>query len=878
MGQSEEKLSKRLFVLDASGFVFRAYFALPEMKTPLGERAQVVFGFVRSINKLIKEFSPQYMVAVFDGPNNKQSRQEIYTEYKSNREKKVEDLSIQIALVKEYCVLRGLAHIEVDSVEADDVIASITTRAVHEGYDVCICTADKDLLQLAGPQVGLWNPWKEQGIFGEEEVLERYGVPPKCIPDYLALVGDTSDNIPGVKGCGPKKAAALLQQFGSVEGILENLEHIKGSNQTMLKEQKEILQLSKKLAVLDHNVSLPCSIASLTFPNLSVDEEKLQVFYMQQGFKTLVHREDAVLSEINVSVVVEPEELIDVLQSFEKKSLAIAAAYVGKHLVSLALQGIALSDGNRVVYVELKQRPEELLEILCKFFSREDLSFYGYNIKRDLHALRNAGIVIYNVSCDLALAEHLIHGGARTSFQSLLVSHGWTAVAARYVKEWGHHALPLVQLPENPEKYFGELVALLPQIKESLLEELQKKQLTDVFFNLEMPLEHVLFSMERNGMPLDSKKLVSLEHSLEQDLAILTEEIYTLAGEPFNIKSPKQLANILYNKLGITPLDKAKSTRAEVLEALREEHKIIEKLLMFRALEKLLSTYVKALPRQVAPQTQRIHATFEQMGTATGRLACRDPNLQNIPKRSSRGLSLREAFLVPCETVSFLAADYSQIELRLLAHLSQDEVLLHAFHQGEDIHAFTASQVFSVPLDQVTKQQRMYAKTVNFGIIYGQQAYGLSKILKIPLSEAQELIQAYFERYSGVARFVEETIAAASQDLKVTTMLGRERVIDNWDEHPGIRASSGRLAVNTRIQGSAAELIKCAMLEISKEIQDRKLQSRMLLQIHDELIFEVPDGEMQEMCALVQEKMEAAMTLTVPLVVNILIGKNWAEC
>ncbi|WP_201456614.1 DNA polymerase I [Chlamydia sp. 17-3921] len=878
--KNKNSSSKKLFILDASGFVFRAYFALPEMKNPLGESSQVVFGFIRSINKLIKEFSPEYMVAVFDGPNNKQSRREIYADYKSNREKKIEDLSSQIALVKEFCHLKGLVHLEIDSVEADDVIASLSRQALEDDYEVCICTADKDLLQLAEPKVVLWNPWKDQGIIEEEDVVQRYGVPPKTIPDYLALVGDSSDNIPGVSGCGPKKAVALLQQFGSVEGLLDNLDQVKGANFTMLAEQRDILKLSKRLAVLDKQISLNFSISSLSFPQSSTNEDVLKTFYMQQGFKTLVQYQDQEVNipVVEVLVISDPKSLEAVLKNLEGKKVAFAAAYSGKHLLSLVLQGLALSEGESTVYIDLQKHSQELLPLLQRFFLREDILYYGYNIKRDLHALMNAGVVIRNISCDLALVEHLINGGAKTSYQSLLINHGFTIAASRFMKEWGYQALPLVKLPESPAQYFGELVTYLSKLRGSLLDELQRKNLSDILFNLEAPLEQILFAMERAGMPLDIKELVSLECSLEEELITLTNEIYTLAGESFNIKSPKQLSDVLYNKLGLTPIDKARSTKAEVLGALSTEHEIVDKILSFRALEKLLSTYVKALPRQVDPCTNRIHATFDQTGTTTGRLACRDPNLQNIPKRSEQGLSLRKAFRFEREGYSFLSADYSQIELRFLAHLSQDNFLKQAFDLGEDVHAVTASQVFQVSLNQVTKQQRLQAKTVNFGIIYGQQAYGLSKILKISLREAQALIKAYFDRYPGVAHFVDETIKQASRDLRVTTMLGRERIIDNWDEYPGVRAASGRLAVNTRIQGSAAELIKCAMLQISKAIQQRNLKSRILLQIHDELIFEVPDQELQEVSILVRREMESAMTLTVPLVVNILIGKNWAEC
>ncbi|EPP36534.1 DNA polymerase I [Chlamydia avium] len=871
-------MTKTIFVLDASGFIFRAYFALPEMKNSSGQSTQAIFGFIRSINKLIKEFSPNYMVAVFDSPNNKESRKQIYADYKSNREQHAHDLYQQIPLVKEYCTLLGLSHIEARGVEADDVIASITKTAVGNGYQVCICTVDKDLLQLVGPDVIIINPWKNPQEITEEDVKKIYGVPPKNIPDYLALVGDPSDNIPGVVGCGPKTAKTLLEKYVSVEGILENFNQLTTSAQKIFSKQKEVLLLSKDLVLLNDTIEVPSSIETFVFPCQEVSQEKINTFYMQHGFKTLVQNFEKQATQVNVKIISNSHDLIDLLPSLYGKSVAFSVGYLGSFLPSLSLLGIALACDGEVYYIDIDGSSDNLITPLKSFFGRKDTEFYGYNIKRDNHALKNSGIEVHNIALDLALAEHLIHGGAKNSFQSLLVNHGLTDIACKFGKEWGQLSLPIAKSPSNPPQYFGEFVSCLPLIKKTLLDELQQKGLLDLFLKIEMPLEKVLFVMERNGVPIDTKVLQKLEEMLSEELLILTDEIYIAAGECFNIKSPKQLSDVLYNKLGLKPLDKALSTKAEVLEGLSGEHEIVDKILAFRAVEKLLSTYVKALPRQVDPFTQRIHPTFNQMGTVTGRLACQDPNLQNIPIRSERGKLLRRAFCTNKEDSYFLSADYSQIELRFLAHLSQDESLKLAFDSQEDIHTFTASQVFHVPLEEVTEQQRMQAKTVNFGIIYGQQAYGLSKTLKISLAESQKLIDAYFDRYPKVAQFIHETVNSASENLKVTTLLGRERVINNWTEFSSSRASSGRLAVNTRIQGSAAELIKLAMLQLADALKKRRLKSQMLLQVHDELIFEVPEEEKEEMLTLVRDIMESAMILSVPLVVNILIGKNWAEC
>ncbi|WP_041200788.1 DNA polymerase I [Chlamydia trachomatis] len=865
---------KKLFVLDVSGFVFRAYFALPEMRGPNGESTQAVFGFIRSLDKLIKDLSPEYVVAVFDGPNNKQSRQELYADYKSNRDRQLGDLPEQIRLVKQYCELLGISCLEEKGVEADDVIASITKKAVADGFEVCICTADKDLLQLVSSRVSVFNPWKEQEI-QYNEVLSQFGVPPEQIADYLALVGDSSDNIPGVSGCGPKKAQALLKEFQSVEELVANTERLSGKTKQMIEDQKETLLLSKRLATLHMDLAFPLTTEEFAFSPQAIDSAQLNTFYLQHGFKALVKHAETATSSIAVQTVTDPVTLKTVLEQLKGGEVGYCAAYTGEHLPSLQLHGVALAGANQVFYIEVSGVQE--IALLKDFFADKATQFFGYRSKRDNHALRNSGIDVH-VTADLVLAEHLVSGGAKISFQTLLMESGHIQEAVFFSKEWGAGSLPLQSLPRDPLQYFGMLASKLLAIKNYLFVKLEEKGLKDIFETVEQPLEAVLFAMECVGMPLDSQGLAVLDRDLTKELEECSQEIYDLVGCEFNIKSPKQLSDILYQRLGIEPVDKAKSTKAEVLEALEDRHEIIPKILMFRATEKMLSTYVRALPKQINAGTQRIHPTFNQVGTVTGRLSCQDPNLQNIPVRSERGRSLREAFRVKKDKDYFLAADYSQIELRFLAHLSQDEMLKRAFNSGEDIHAFTASQVFNVPLEQVTKQQRYQAKAVNFGLVYGQQAYGLSKILKISVSEAQGLMDAYFARYPLAAEFITQTIEQASKNQKVTTMLGRERILSDWESSPGARAASGRLAVNTRIQGSAAELIKLAMLNISDEMRSRGLKSRLLLQIHDELLFEVPAEELEEMRSLVQEKMESAMELSVPLVVNVLIGKNWAEC
>ncbi|WP_213358082.1 DNA polymerase I [Chlamydiifrater phoenicopteri] len=871
-----------LYILDASGFIHRAYFALPDMMNPAGEGTKAVFGFVRSIQKLVKDFSPRYMVAVFDGEDNKRSRRELYANYKTNRIQKFPDYLDQRAKIKQFCSLIGLPILERPGVEADDVIASITKTILGaQDLEICVCTADKDLLQLVQEGVYTMNPWKDYVQYREEDVKEFLGVYPKRIPDYLALVGDSSDNIPGVSGIGPKGAVDLLKTHSDVESIVENIDAISGAKGDKLRTQKDVLILSKKLAVLDDSLEVSGLLSDYLFLRDEGSEE-LQLFYKKQGFKTLIAKTVSLEETFLPTIVSNSDQVLQMVEQLRGREVAFSCAYTGKDIPSLCVQGIALAaEGlQEVFYCDFSRKEVFVQEALAALFLDADTSFIGYNVKRDLHALLSSGFPLPRITFDLALAEHLVSGGAKETFSSLLMKYDFFEDANLVSsKEFWKLSLPINGLPDNPESFFARIVRRLPAIKVCLAKELDKKGLSEIFKELEMPLEKVLLEMERVGIFVNKGELESLSKELHARQEVLVEEIYSLVGERFNIKSPKQLANILFVKLGLQPPGKM-TTKAEALEALSGAHPVIDKILLFRSYEKLLSTYVDVLPKLVSKKTQRIHPTFNQVNTATGRLSCRDPNLQNIPVRADKDFEVRMAFEPDdLRRKSFLAADYSQIELRFLAHLSQDERLCEAFVLGEDVHASTAANVFGVSIDKVTRKQRKMAKVVNFGLVYGQQAYGLSKVLRISLQEAKDLIEAYFSKYPKVKIFIDETIERASLDQKVKTLMGRERVIEDWSEAQGARAASGRLAVNTIIQGSAAELIKIAMCNMAEELKERShMKSRMILQIHDELLFEAPDTELEELEAIVKNIMESAMKLSVPLVTNILIGKNWSEC
>ncbi|WP_246481897.1 DNA polymerase I [Chlamydiifrater volucris] len=870
-----------LYVLDASGFIYRAYFALPDMTNPAGEGTKAVFGFVRSIQKLIKDFSPKYMVAVFDGEDNKKSRRELYANYKANRIQKFPDYPEQQAKIKQFCSLIGLPILEVAEVEADDVIASVARTMKAREINVCVCTADKDLLQLVQNGVYTMNPWKDYVQYREKDVEKSYGILPRSIPDYLAIVGDSSDNIPGVSGIGPKGAVDLLKVYTNVETIVENIDKISGARGEKLRNQKDILILGKKLAILEDSLPVSGSLDDYLFSHDETNEE-LQLFYMKQGFRTLVTKSVSLEESFLPIIVSSSNQIVQMVEALRGREIAFSCAYTGRDIPSLNLQGIALATKNSrdVFYCDFSEKQTFAREAISSLLLDPETCFIGYNVKRDLHALISSGFPIPQVSFDLALAEHLVSGGAKETFPSLLIKYNFFEDANKLTsKEFWKLSLPIENLPDNPEEFFSRIVRRLPEIKEFLSKELNRKGLGKIFQDLEMPLEKVLLEMERVGIFVNTEQMGALSEALHRKQKAVEEEIYSLIGERFNIKSPKQLAHILFTELGLQSPGKM-TTKAEALEALSGAHPVIDKILLFRSYDKLLSTYVDVLPKLVSERTQRIHPTFNQTNTATGRLSCRDPNLQNIPVKSDKEFEVRRAFQ-PKDIVagSFLAADYSQIELRFLAHLSQDERLCEAFSSGEDVHVSTAANVFSIPVDKVSEQQRRVAKVVNFGLVYGQQAYGLSKVLKISLQEAKDLIEAYFSKYPRVKKFIDETVEQASVDQKVKTLMGRERIIEDWSEVQGARAASGRLAVNTIIQGSAAELIKTAMCNMAEELKKRPyMESRMILQIHDELLFEAPDIELRELESIVVSVMESAMELSVPLVTNILIGKNWSEC
>lgn len=888
---------KKLYVVDALNILFRSYYALGGMTNPKGESTGALYGFIRSLGKIIKDFSPDHFVAVFDGPGGKELRTSIYREYKSHRAAMPDDLVVQLERAILFCEYAGIPYLSIPKVEADDTIGAIALWAEKHGFEVYICSSDKDLCQLVSSKIFLLHVHKENLLVDREKVKELFGVKPEQIVDYLAIVGDASDNIPGLSGFGPKTAASLLEEFGTLENILAHPEKVSGEKkQETIRNEKEVALMSKKLATLHPDVDFPKNeeFFKLKEPHI----EKLKAFYHEMHFLTLLRelgedpaKETPVEKEGPVDYhLVETEEELLKLISFlsKKKEICIDTETTDIRPIRAKVVGIGFAAApSEAWYVPTNGKipSKKVIELLKPLIENPHIGFVGHHLKYDLHVLQNAGISLKNISFDTLIASYLISPqNQRHNLDTLaLEKFGKVKIPIEQLIGKGKKQLSMESVPlDQISTYCCEDVDYTLRLKELFEKELDKMALKELFEKVELPLIHVLARMERNGIFVDLDMLKKMSHQLTSKIQKLEQEIFEVAGETFNLSSPKQLSHILFEKMGIKPPKKTTtgySTSADVLESLKEEVPFVKMILEFRLLEKLRSTYVDALPEQIDPRTERIHCTFSQSTAATGRLASQDPNLQNIPIRTPEGKKIREAFKPQNPGWSFLSADYSQIELRLLAHLSEDPALMKAFLEGEDVHTYTASLVFNLPMKEVTPEMRYRAKAVNFGIIYGQQAFGLSETLGISYEEAKTFIATYFERYPKVKEYLSFCKESVRETGRAVTMVGRQRPIPEiHNKNPMIRAAAERLAVNTPLQGSQADLIKIAMIQIDALLQQEPSWGMMILQIHDALLFEVPDTHVDKLSASVKTLMEGVFKLKVPLVVDISIGRNWGEC
>lgn len=883
----------KLYLVDALNLLFRAYYAIRPMANPKGEPTNALFGFIRSIHKLIKDFAPQYLVICFDGPDNKIARQEIYADYKSHRKGMPEDLVPQLERALQFCKLANLPYLCPPNVEADDTMGSIAKWAEAAGSCAYICTSDKDLCQLVSDRIFVVNLHKDNLLIDRKGVEETWGVAPEQMVDLLALTGDASDHIPGLEGIGPKTAVQLLQQFGTLEQLLAHPERVKGKKGEVVAKGRDIALLSKRLATIDLNVPFPKEEAF--FRLRPPDSAGIQAFYHEMRFLSLLKEldeampasdgwgaatyhlvdEERKLQSVLAKVVKSKEVCIDT----EATSLEpMRARLVGIGLCMKEAEGWYLPMNGKLGRVRVLRALEELAR-------SSEIAWIGHNIKYDLHVLLNEGIALQHVGFDTMLASYLLHPERqRHNLDELTLDlFGKIKIPIEQLLGSGKKQIGMEQVAiDQVCSYCCEDVDATLRLKRRLEGQLQQAGLMPLFVQMELPLIAVLLRMERRGIYVDLSELATMSREIGEKIGDLQKQIHEMAGCTFNVSSPKQLSRILFEKMGIKPPKRTQtgySTSAETLEALQEEVPIVKKIMEYRFFEKLRSTYTDALPGQVLASTQRIHCTFNQSVAATGRLSCQDPNLQNIPVRVREGRRIREAFKPQLAGWRFVSADYSQIELRLLAHLCEDPVLVKAFVEGQDVHTYTASLVFNVPLAEVTHQMRDQAKVVNFGILYGQQAFGLSQQLGIGYAQAERFIETYFQRYRGVKEYLDACKQSARTTGRAVTMTGRQRPIPEiHNTNAALRAQAERLAINTPLQGSAADLIKMAMIEVDRTLQEHPQWGYMVLQIHDELLFEVPEAQVEPLASCVKQIMEGVMPLKVPLVVDISVGKNWGEC
>ncbi len=817
----------RLFLIDSFGFIFRAYHArarssAPPMRTSRGTSTEAVYIFHNMLKRLLQQYKPEYIAAVFEsmGPT---FRDQEFAEYKANRTETPPDLLEQIPLCRRCLEALKIPVLMADGYEADDLIGTLAKRGVGAGADVVIVSSDKDMLQLVNERVVMLNPMKDDTIYDIAKTTEFMGVPPGQVADLLAIKGDSVDNIPGAPGIGEKGAIELLQRFGSVEAALERAAEVEKKKQReSLENHREQILLSKRLATIHTEVPLDWELPAVAAQ--TPDVEALRAFYQEMEFFSFLKQlepatTNSALPELDFAAW--REKLVGPYACFaEAETIGLAAGHGLAHVAA----GTALPEGRRIVY-DAKRQGVEALEA--------DVMLLGF-----LHDAE-PGAVSLETLCE----RHLESRPAATAVQKA------AAVWALYG-------------------------ALKPK--------LEARGLWPLWETIDRPLIPVLRDMEQRGIRIDRNLLAEMSADFEQQLGRLTDEIFQHAGHPFNINSPQQLGQVLFEELGLPSLGKtgktkSHSTAADILEALAPQHPIVQKVLDYRSLAKLKGTYIDALPQLADPATDRVHTTFHQTGAATGRLSSADPNLQNIPIRTEQGRAIRAAF-VPEPGWTLVAADYSQIELRLLAHMSKDRVLVEAFRNHEDIHTRTASEVFGVHPAMVNAEMRRSAKAVNFGIVYGQTAFGLASQLGIPKGEAERYIKTFFERYAGVKAWIDQTIEECRTTGISRTMHGRQRPIPDINaKNPNARGFAERTAVNTPLQGTAADLIKLAMIRLEARLRAENWEARMLLQVHDELVLEAPGGEVERLRELVKAEMESVVTLEVPLVVETGAGANWRD-
>ncbi len=890
-------MSEKLFLIDGNSFCYRAFYAIRHLRTSGGRPTNAVYGFITMLDRIIKQEKPAYLAIAFDlaGPT---FRHKKFKDYKAQRKPMPDELIEQMPLIKEVIRAYNIPIFEKEGFEADDVLATLSRKAEKEEIDVYIATGDKDMLQLVNSRIKVYSPHKENLIYGREKVKEKYGLEPEKIVEVMALAGDSIDNIPGVPGIGEKTAIQLIKKFGTLEKVLANIEEINNPRiYQALKEFSDQARLSKELATLDAGVPLEVDFSE--FKLEAPDTKKLYRLFKELEFKALLKdlSSGIEMAEVDYRLVSSKQEfdlLFDKIR--ELKEISLDFETTDRDPMKAEPVGISFCwEESKAYYVTFNApgrdnpagqglNPDYVFKRLKPILEDEKVKKYGQNIKYELIILANLGIDLKGISFDTMLASYLLNPSkSNHSLDEISLEYlDYKMISLKELLGKGKSKLNIKDVAiEKLCEYSCEDADITFCLKKILEPKLQEKGLYKLFQEVEIPLIKVLARMEMSGVAIDAGFLAAMSERMQESLAKLTKEIYALAGLEFNINSPKQLREILFEKLKLPVVKRTKtgaSTDVGVLARLASMHRLPATVLEYRELNKLKSTYVDALPQLVNHRTGRLHTSFNQTVTATGRLSSSQPNLQNIPIKTETGRKIRKAFVTGEPTAVIVSADYSQVELRLLAHLSEDESLIEAFRKGLDIHRYTASLVFGVEEKDVTSQMRNTAKMVNFGINYGMSSYGLSKSLGIEIEKAGEFIDSYFARYPGVKGYVASQIRKARDKGYVTTILNRRRYIPEINSpNKSIREFAERIAINTPVQGSAADLIKVAMINIDSEMLKRTLSTKMILQVHDELVFEVPADELEEIKNLVKEKMEQVVPLKVPIKVEIKTGKNWFE-
>jgi len=915
---AERVLEKTLLLVDGSSYLYRAFHALPELRSPQGEPTGAIYGVLNMLRRLGADYKAQARACVFDAKG-KTFREDVYPEYKANRPPMPDDLAAQIAPLTEAVAALGWPVLSIEGVEADDVIATLTERASAQGWRCIVSTGDKDLAQLVTERVTLVNTMTNETL-DIEGVTKKFGVPPEHIVDYLALIGDAVDNVPGVPKVGPKTAAKWLAQYGSLEGVIAHADEIGGVVGENLRKALDWLPQGRALLSVKRDVALPVALDALVDGEGDPDRQK--TLFARFGFKSWLREVagadapppapapqavarpaaapddggaggDAPARRRIVSILDEAalRALLTQLEAAER--VGFDTETTGLDTMTARLVGMSFAFGDTAAYLPLAHEypgapaqigVEPALILLRPWLEDDRRRKVGQNLKFDAHVLANHGVRLAGIAHDTLLESYVYEVHLRHDLDSLAQRHlGWTTIGYDEVTGKGAARIPFSAVEiERATAYAAEDADCTLAIHDVLYPKIcADEKLRRVYETIELPVMPVLLDMERNGVLLDREKLETQSHELGKTMLALEQKAYDAAGQPFNLNSPKQIQEILFERQGLPVKKKTPSgqpsTDEDVLAELALDYPLPKLLLEFRAVAKLKSTYTDKLPRMMDPQTGRVHTTYSQAVAVTGRLASNDPNLQNIPVRTAEGRRIREAFIAP-PGWKLVSADYSQIELRIMAHLSGDEGLRHAFAHGHDVHRATAAEVFGLPLEKVSEDERRTAKTINFGLIYGMSSFGLAQNLGIERTTAQAYIDSYFSRYPGVKRYMDATREQARSAGYVETLFGRRLWLPEMRSgSPGRRQAAERAAINAPMQGTAADLIKLAMVSVQDWLQHDGLRARLVMQVHDELVLEVPGEELDAVKEGVRARMQDVTELDVPLIVDVGVGDNWDQ-